>query len=72
MLGLPGRDLINPEYKIHNAAGSISNLTMLMDIQNYNGTKQYNTLNLYGLMMLIASRNELLTQRPNRRPLIIT
>jgi alpha-glucosidase len=72
MLGLPGRDLINPEYKIHNAAGSISNLTVPTDIQNYDGTHQYDTHNLYGLMMSIASRNALLARRPNRRPLIIT
>ncbi|KAJ4356810.1 uncharacterized protein N0V89_004847 [Didymosphaeria variabile] len=71
-LGLPGRDLINPEYKIQNAAGSISNLTAPADILNYDGTHQYDTHNLYGSMMSIASRQALLARRPERRPLVIT
>jgi alpha-glucosidase len=71
-LGLPGRDYINPEYKIQNAAGSISNLTAPTDIINYDGTRQYDTHNLYGSMMSIASRHALLARRPERRPLVIT
>lgn len=71
-LGLPGRDLINPEYKIQNAAGSISNLTAPTDIVNYDGTHQYDTHNLYGSMMSVASRHALLARRPERRPLVIT
>ncbi|KAF1957917.1 hypothetical protein CC80DRAFT_36685 [Byssothecium circinans] len=71
-LGLPGRDLINPEYLIKNAAGSISNKTIPTDVQNYVGSYQYDTHNLYGLMMSIASRNALLARRPTRRPLVIT
>lgn len=48
MLGLPGRDLISPKYQIHNAAGSISNLTIETDIHHYNGLAEYDTHNLYG------------------------
>lgn len=71
-IGLPGRDLIDPQYEIENAAGSISNLTVPTNLQNYDGTYQYDTHNLYGIMMSIASRNALLARRPDRRPLIIT
>jgi alpha-glucosidase len=71
-IGLPGRNLLDPEYQIHNAAGAISNLTIRTDLVNYDGTTQYDTHNLYGLMMSIASRNALLARRPGRRPLIIT
>ncbi|PSN66558.1 hypothetical protein BS50DRAFT_417386 [Corynespora cassiicola Philippines] len=71
-LGLPGRNLINPQYKIKNSAGSISNLTLPTDIQNFDGSYQYDTHNLYGSMMSIASRKALLARRPERRPLIIT
>jgi len=71
-LGLPGRDLIDPKYKIRNSAGSISNLAIPTDARNNDGTYQYDTHNLYGSMMSIASRNALLARRPTRRPLVIT
>ncbi|PVH99466.1 glycoside hydrolase family 31 protein [Periconia macrospinosa] len=71
-LGQPGRDLINPKYEIDNAAGPISYKTIPTNVQNYDGSHQYDTHNLYGLMMSIASRNALLARRPDRRPLIIT
>ncbi|KAF2011418.1 glycoside hydrolase family 31 protein [Aaosphaeria arxii CBS 175.79] len=71
-IGLPGRDLLNPKYTIGNLAGSISNLTVRTDIINYGGSAQYDTHNLYGSMMSVASRNALLARRPGRRPLVIT
>lgn len=71
-LGLPGRDLINPGYEIHNAAGSISNKSMDTNIQNYDGTYHYDTHNFWGSMMSIASRASMVARRPSRRPLLIT
>ncbi|KAF1943725.1 alpha-glucosidase-like protein [Clathrospora elynae] len=71
-LGLPGRDLINPAYRIANAAGSISNMTLATDIQNHDGTYHHDTHNFWGSMMSIVSRESMLARRPESRPLIIT
>ncbi|KUI60568.1 putative alpha/beta-glucosidase agdC [Cytospora mali] len=81
-LGLPGRDLLYPEYPIHNAAaylpewnaaeGGISNHTVNTDLIHQNGLAMYDTHNLYGTMMSSASRDALLARRPELRPLVIT
>lgn len=57
-LGLPGRNILYPEYAIHNAAGytvesntaggGISNHTVNTDIIHLNGLAMYDTHNLYG------------------------
>jgi alpha-glucosidase len=54
-LRLPGRDLLYPEYAIHNAAGysntaggGISNHTVNTDLRHQNGLAMYDTHNLYG------------------------
>jgi alpha-glucosidase len=72
MLGLPGRDLIDPPYHIQNAAGSLSNKTIDTDIKHYNGLVEYDTHNLYGAMMSESSRLAMLSRRPTLRPLVIT
>ncbi|KAK5111910.1 hypothetical protein LTR62_004642 [Meristemomyces frigidus] len=70
--GLPGRDLINPEYTINNVAGSLSNKTLDTDLVHYGGWKEYDTHNLYGAMMSETSRLAMLSRRPTLRPMIIT
>ncbi|KAK3619563.1 hypothetical protein LTR56_023943 [Elasticomyces elasticus] len=71
-VGLPDRDLINPEYMIHNAAGGISNKTLNTDLIHYGGWAEYDTHNLYGAMMSESSRLSMLSRRPSLRPLVIT
>jgi alpha-glucosidase len=44
--GLPGRDLINPSYKIQNELGSLSNRTANTDLIHQGGWTEYDTHNL--------------------------
>ncbi|KAJ4151242.1 hypothetical protein LMH87_011955 [Akanthomyces muscarius] len=80
--GLPGRDLLFPKYAIHNKAayqdswnadhGGISNHTVNTDVVHQNGLAMYDTHNMYGSLMSIASREAMLARRAGLRPLIIT
>jgi alpha-glucosidase len=45
-VGLPGRDLINPLYKIRNEQGSLSNKTADTDLIHQGGYTEYDTHNL--------------------------
>ncbi|KAI1317765.1 putative alpha-glucosidase [Xylariaceae sp. FL0255] len=72
MLGLSGRDLINPPYTINNAAGSLSDKTLNTDLIHENGLAEYDTHNLFGAMMSEASRVAMLSRRPTLRPMVIT
>ncbi|KAE8344047.1 putative alpha/beta-glucosidase agdC [Aspergillus arachidicola] len=72
-VGLEGRDLLNPPYKIRNEAGSLSNKTINTSIVHAGeGYAEYDTHNLYGTMMSSSSREAMQHRRPEVRPLVIT
>jgi alpha-glucosidase len=70
--GIPGRELLDPLYKIRNAWGIISNRTANTDLIHQGGWTEYDTHNIYGTMMSEASRNSMLKRRPDKRPMVIT
>lgn len=72
MLGLPGRDLINPPYRIQNTKGDLANSVIFPDIAHENGLVEYDTHNMYGLMMADKSRAAMLNRRPGKRPFLIS
>ncbi|RWA07552.1 hypothetical protein EKO27_g7548 [Xylaria grammica] len=72
MKGLPDRDLFNPDYRINNHQGDLSVRTLYTNNTNADGTAQYDTHNMHGLMMITATRNALLARRPNSRPFVLT
>jgi len=45
-MGLPGRNLLEPSYKINNALGPLSNRTIYTDLVHEGGYTQYDTHNL--------------------------
>ncbi|KAI1357563.1 glycosyl hydrolases family 31-domain-containing protein [Xylaria arbuscula] len=72
MKGLPDRELFTPPYRINNHQGDLSDKTLYTNNSNADGTVQYDTHNLHGLMMITATRHALLTRRPNSRPFVLT
>jgi len=70
MLGLAGRNLIDPPYMIKNDAGSLSNHTINTDLVHANGLVEYDVHNLYGTMMSASSRLSMLARKPTLRPIV--
>lgn len=71
-LGLPGRNLFEPVYRINNHRGSLSGSTIYTNITNDDGTAQYDTHNFYGHTMARASRLALIARRPTKRPFVLS
>lgn len=81
-MGLKKCDLLYPQCSIHNSwayksywndeEGGLSNFTVNTDLIHANGLAEYDTHNLYGHMMSVATRISMLKRRPNVRPSIIT
>ncbi|KAJ3486564.1 hypothetical protein NLI96_g4155 [Meripilus lineatus] len=67
-----GDDLQNPPYLINNAAATLSDRTAYTDAKHANGLIEYDTHNLYGTMMSVATHNAMLARRPGLRTLVIT
>ncbi|KAH7924680.1 glycoside hydrolase family 31 protein [Leucogyrophana mollusca] len=70
--GDTGFDIDNPPYNIENAAGALGSLTANVTSVHENGLVMYDTHNLYGTMMSVATRNAMLARRPGQRTLVIT
>ncbi|KAJ4395256.1 hypothetical protein N0V85_006622, partial [Neurospora sp. IMI 360204] len=71
-LGLPNRDLFNPQYQIANHYPTLSSRTLFTNITNSDGSTQYDTHNLYALTMSSVSRSALLSRSPTKRPFLLT
>ncbi|EGN96446.1 glycoside hydrolase family 31 protein [Serpula lacrymans var. lacrymans S7.3] len=67
-----GFNIVNPPYNIENAAGALGSLTANVTSVAANGLLMYDTHNLYGTMMSMATRNAMLARRPGERTLVIT
>ncbi|KAI0303290.1 alpha-glucosidase [Multifurca ochricompacta] len=67
-----GEDLLNPPYAINNAAGVLSDRTAYTNAIHANGLVEYDTHNLYGTMMSVATHDAMLARRPGLRTFVIT
>ncbi|KAJ6630222.1 glycoside hydrolase family 31 protein [Mycena sp. CBHHK59/15] len=67
-------NLLVPQYAINNAApgGNLSSKTAYTDTVHANNLTEYNTHNLYGTMMSVATHEAMLARRPGLRTLVIT
>ncbi|KAJ7063684.1 glycoside hydrolase family 31 protein [Mycena amicta] len=67
-------NLLVPPYSINNAApgGNLSSKTAYTNTVHANGLVEYDTHNLYGTMMSVATHQAMLDRRPGKRTLVIT
>lgn len=68
----PGENFTFPPYAIGNAQSSLSDRTVQTDVVHDNGLSEYDTHNLYGHMMSLATHKAMLARRHGKWPLIIT
>ncbi|TFY71663.1 hypothetical protein EVG20_g1354 [Dentipellis fragilis] len=67
-----GENVLQPPYSIDNAVDGLSNKTAYTDSVHENGLVEYDTHNIYGTMMSIATHDAMLARRPGLRTLVIT
>lgn len=72
MKGYPDREWFYPEYHINNHRGDLTQYTIYTNTTNYDGTRQYDTHNLYGHMMAVTTHDSMATRRPALRPFVLT
>lgn len=70
--GLPNREWFEPKYKVNSHRGGLSDFTLYTNETNYDGTRQYDTHNLYGHMMAMTTHNSMISRRPKVRPFVLT
>lgn len=70
--GLADRDFFYPAYQINNRQGNISDNTLYTNITNHDGTRQYDTHNMYGLSMARATYRAMLSREPGKRPFVLS
>ncbi|KAL8810111.1 MAG: hypothetical protein Q9200_002841 [Gallowayella weberi] len=68
----PGtRDINHPPYVINNVQGDLAAHAVSPNATHADGSEEYDVHNLYGLQILNATYNALLTAIPGKRPFII-
>jgi alpha-glucosidase len=72
MKGLSGRNPFDPGYKVGTHFLGITDLTILFNTSNADGTIQYDTHNLHGHMMAHTTYDAMLQRRPGLRPMVLT
>lgn len=70
--GLQDREWFHPNFNINSHLGSPSRQTIYFNTSNYDGSRQYDTHNLYGNMMAHATHNAMTSRRPGLRPFVLT
>jgi alpha-glucosidase len=70
--GLPDREWFNPNYRINNHRGNLTQYTIYTNTSNHDGSWQYDTHNFYGHMMSHTTQASMLSRRPSLRPLVVT
>lgn len=72
MKGFSDREWFDPAYEVRNHIGELNTQTIYLNTSNYDGTRQYDTHNLYGHMMAMTTQKSMVTRRPEVRPFVLT
>ncbi|KAH7384493.1 alpha-glucosidase precursor [Pyrenochaeta sp. MPI-SDFR-AT-0127] len=72
MKGYPDREWFYPKYHINSHRGDLSQYTIYTNTSNYDGSRQYDTHNVYGHMMAMTTHESMVTRRPALRPFVLT